>query len=195
MTKKLISIVLIFIFVSAIPAQAALLNYQNSNPNIKIYAKEVELKSQLKNYYSAYYVSIENQSPKTLKILEGQFEGGKNGGEAYIETRKDADDLLKKRVHKWEDWGMWTFGGAWALAFVIAPFEWYATVFKNRRAKEESLIYCEDNFFKTTFYPNEKMEKLVLFPIEKSFYLRLVMKDVYSGKVYTITKENADEAW
>lgn len=192
---KIISLVLILVFFTAMPVQASLLNYQENNPNIKIYAKELELKSQLKNYYSAYYVSIENNSPKALKILDGEFEGGKSGGEAYLESRKDADKLLQKRVHKWEDWGMWTFGGAWALAFIIAPFEWYHAVFKNRRAKEESLIYCQDNFFNTTFYPNEKTEKLVLFPIEKPFYLRLVLKDINSGKIYTITKESADETF
>lgn len=195
MIKKIISAILIVIFVSVIPAEAALLDYQASNPDIKICAKEVELKSRLKNYYSAYYVSIENKSNKTLKIVEGEFEGGKNGGDAYFEIRKNADNLLKERVHKWEDWGVWTFGGAWALAFVIAPFEWYHAVFQNRRAKEESLAYCQDNFFQTTFYPNEKMEKLVLFPIEKSFYLRLTLKDIYTGKVYTVTKDSADESY
>ncbi|MEI8377856.1 MAG: hypothetical protein WCF95_04875 [bacterium] len=192
---KIISLILIVISLATMPTQAALLNYQDRNPDIKIYAKEVELKSQLKNYYSAYYVSIENKSPKALKIIEGEFEGGKNGGDAYMETRKDADKLLKKRVHKWEDWGVWTFGWAWALAFIIAPFEWYHAVFKNRRAKDESLAYCQDNFFNTTFYPDEKMEKLVLFPIEKPFYLRLTLKDIVSKKIYVITKDGADESF
>lgn len=192
---KLISLILILISLATMPAQAALLNYQEHNPSVKIYAKEVELKSLLKNYYSAYYVSIENNSPKALKFLDGEFEGGKNGGEAYMETRKDADQLLQKRVHKWENWGVWTFGGAWALAFIVAPFEWYINVFKNRRAKEESLLYCQDNFFQTTFYPDEKIEKLVLFPIEKSFYLRLTLKDINSDRIYTITKESADESF
>jgi len=192
---KIISVLLIFIFTSVMPAQAALLNYQDSNPNIKIYAKELELKSQLKKYYSAYYVSLENESNQALKILDGEFEGGKSGGEAYMETRRDADQLLRNRVHKWEDWGMWTFGLAWALAYIVAPIEWYHAIFKNRRSKEESLIYCQDNFFKTTFYPNEKMEKLVLFPIEKPFYLRLTLKDIHSGGIYTITKESADESF
>lgn len=193
--NKIISLILVLIYLATMPAQAALLNYQDRNPNIKIYAKEVELQSQLKKYYSAYYVSIENKSSQTLKILDGQFEGGKNGGDAYLETRKDADKILKERVHKWEDWGLWTFGFAWALAYVIAPFEWYHAVFKNRRAKEESLAYCQDNFFNTTFYPDEKMEKLVLFPIEKSFYLRLTLKDIYTNRVYTITKDSADESF
>ena len=177
------------------PVQAALLDYQDSNPNIKIYAKEIELKSFLKDSYSAYYVSVENKSSKAFKILGGQFEGGKNGGDAYLEIRQDADKILKNRVHKWENWGVWTFGWAWALTFIIAPFEWYHAVFKNRRAKEESLEYCQDNFFNTTFYPDEKIEKLVLFSIEKPFYLRLTLQDTSSDKIYTIIKDNADESW
>lgn len=192
---KILSLILILIYFTTMPVQAELFNYQDSNPNIKIYATEVELKSQLKDYYSAYYVSIENKSPKALKIIEGEFEGGKNGGDAYLEIRKDADKLLKDRVHKWEDLGAWTFGGAWALAFIIAPVEWYKTVFKNRRTKEESLIYCQDIFFNTTFYPDEKMEKLVLFPIEKPFYLRLTLKDIHSNRIYVITKDGADESF
>jgi hypothetical protein len=193
--KKIISLILSIILFATMPVYAALTDYQDSNPKIKIYAKEIELKSVLKDNYSAYYVSIENQSSKALKIIEGEFEGGKNGGDAYLEIRKDADKILKNRVHKWEDWGVWTFGWAWALAFVIAPFEWHKVVSQNRKSKLESIEYCQDNFFKTTFYPDEKMEKLVLFPIEKPFYLRLVLQDTLSGNIYTITKENADEAW
>lgn len=195
MTKKIFSILLVFIITSIMPAQAGFLRHQNSDPEIKIYAKEIELKSQLRKYYSAYQVTIENKSPMALKIVEGQFDGGINGEEAYMESRKDADALLKNRVHKWEDWGVWTLGGAWALAFIIAPIEWYSTVFKNRRVKDESLKYCQDNFFNTVFYPNEKIEKLVLFPIEKSFYLRLTLRDTSSGQIYVITKDSADECW
>lgn len=192
---KIIALILIVISFVTMPVQAALVDFQGSNPNIKIYAKEIELKSQLKNYYSAYYVSIENKSSKSLRIVEGQFEGGKNGGDAYLEIRKDADKILKDRVNKWEDWGMWTFGGAWALAFIIAPFEWYHTVSKNRKAKKESLDFCQDNFFNTIFYPDEKMEKLILFPIEKTFYLRMALKDVYTERIYTIVKDGADVSW
>jgi len=195
MIKFFICEILIFTFVSFLPVQAGLLDYQPPTPDIKIIAKEIELKSQFKNSYSAYHVSIENKSPKALKILDGQFEGGINGGDAYLESRKNADDVLEQRVHKWEDWGLWTLGSAWVLAFLIAPFEWYSIVFKNRRMKDESLLYCQDNFFKTTFYPDEKIEKLVLFPIEKPFYLRLTFRDEYSGKIYVITKERADIFW
>lgn len=195
--KKFTSILLIFIFlwITTTGGESfAITNYAEFNPSLDIYVKEIELKSQLRNYFVAFDVEIENTSGRTLKIIDVQFEHGKNGGDAYFEVRKDADEIVRKRVHKWEDWGLWTLGGAWALSFLIVPFEWYAQVFKNRRMKDESLIFCQEKFFGTDFYPNEKIQKLVLFPIDKKFYMRFVVKDYYTDKIYTITKEGADES-
>ena len=189
--KKSIVFFLISICFFTMPA-GAIAGYLQNEPEVKIYAKEIELKSKLKERYSAYLVTVENKSDMVLKLVDGQFEGGEEGGEAYVNTRKNADELLKKRVHKWENWGMWTLGGAWALAFAVAPFEWYYNVFTNRRMKDESIKYSEIIFFHSAFYPGEKMEKYVLFPIMKPFYLRLVFKDEETGEIYTVTKETAD---
>lgn len=194
--KKLTSIILSFIFFYFPFSLKAfgIENYSKSNPDLFIYVKEIDLKSQLRNYFVAFDVEIENTSGRILKIVDAQFENGKNGGDAYFEARKDADEIARKRVHKWEDWGVWTLGGAWALSFLIVPFEWYAQVYKNRRMKDESLIFCQEKFFNTDFYPNEIIQKLVLFPIDKKFYMRIVVKDYYTNKLYTITKEGADES-
>ena len=190
--KKLISLLLIILITSTMPAMAFVSYDNDDEPNIYIYAKEIDLKSQLRKHFSAYEVTIENKSGRVLRLVDGSFEGGKNGGDAYFEIRKNADAQLKKRVHAWEDWGLWTLGGAWALAVVISPFEWYYNVFTNRRVKEESLQYSQENFFQSDFYPGEKFEKLVLFPIDKNFYLRLSFQDKRSGEVYTIIKDKAD---
>lgn len=192
--KKFLVFISVFVYFCTMPVQAWA-GYISDEPEIKIYAEEMELKSQLKKRYSAYYVTIENKSDMPLKLVDGQFEGGQDGGDAYVATRKNADELLKKRVHKWEDWGLWTLGGAWALAVVIAPFEWYYNVFTNRRMKDESLKYSEIIFFNSTFYPGEKMDRCILFPIMKPFYLRLVFRDENTGEIYTITKESADKSY
>jgi len=189
--KKTLTFFLVLICFFAMPV-AAFAGYLEDEPDVKIYAKEIDLKSKLRERYSAYYVTVENKSDMVLKLVDGQFEGGLEGGDAYVNTRRNADERLKKRVHAWEGWGMWTLGGAWALAFVIAPFEWYYNVFTNRRMKDESIKYSEIVFFHSDFYPGEKMEKYVLFPIAKSFYMRLVFRDETTGELYTITKESAD---
>lgn len=191
MQKKISIWVLILFFCFSMPAMA-FLDYQQDEPEIKICAKEIELKSKLKNRYSAYEVTVENKSDMILKLVDGSFEGGLTGDDAYLEIRKNADELLKKRVQAWENWGVWTLGGAWALAVLISPFEWYYNVFTNRRIKEESLKYAQTIFFRSNFYPGEKIEKLALFPIDKNFYLRLTFQDVDTGQIYTVTKENAD---
>lgn len=192
--KKIFAFVLVSIYFFSVPLQA-FAGYLEEEPEIKIYAEEIQLKSKLRNRYSAYYVTVENKSDMVLKLVDGQFEGGEEGGEAYVNTRKNADELLKKRVHKWENWGLWTLGGAWALAFLISPFEWYYNVFTNRRMKDESIKYSEIIFFHSAFYPNEKMEKYVLFPIMKPFYMRLVFRDESTGEIYTVTKECADKSY
>lgn len=185
--RKILSSFLILICVITMPAEV-LAGFVTDEPEIKICAKEIELKSKLKNRYSAYYVTVENKSDMVLKLVEGQFEGGESGGDAYVNMRKDADEVLKKRVHAWEDWGVWTLGGAWALAFLISPFEWYHTVFTNRRMNDESVLYSQNLFFKSSFYPGEIMERYVLFPVAKKFYLRLVFRDEKTGQIYTVTK-------
>ncbi len=187
--KKISAILLILVCFCLMPVEA-FAGYLENEPEIKISAKGVELKSKLKNRYAAYYVTVENKSDKVLKLIDGQFEGGEEGGEAYVNTRKNADELLKKRVHAWEDWGVWTLGGAWALAVVISPFEWYYNVFTNRRMKDESIKYSEIIFFHSKFYPGEKIEKYVLFPVTKPFYLRLVFRDEQTGRIYTVTKND-----
>lgn len=185
--KKILSLFLILICFCSTPA-AVFAGYLDNEPEIKISVKEIELKSKLKDRYSAYYVTVENKSDKVLKLVDGQFEGCEEGSDAYVNMRKDADELLKKRVHAWEDWGVWTLGGAWALAVVISPFEWYYNVFTNRRIQDESIKYSEIIFFHSAFYPGEKMERYVLFPVAKPFYLRLVFRDEQTGRIYTVTK-------
>jgi hypothetical protein len=192
--KKLLTFFLIVVCFIAMPT-VAFAGYLENEPEIKICAKEIELKSKLRNRYSAYYVTVENKSDMVLKLVEGQFEGGEEGGEAYVNTRKNADKILENRVQAWENWGLWTLGGAWALAFLISPFEWYYNVFTNRRMKDESIKYSEIVFFHSAFYPDEKMEKYVLFPVVKSFYIRLVFRDEATGKLYTVTKNDVDECY
>lgn len=192
--KKIAVVFLISVCFCIMPARV-FAGYLENEPEIKIYAKEIDLKSKLKNRYSAYYVTVENKSDMVLKLVDGQFEGGEEGSDAYVNTRKNADEILKKRVHAWQDWGVWTLGGAWALAFLISPFEWYYNVFTNRRINDESIKYSEIIFFHSAFYPGEKMEKYVLFPIEKPFYMRLVFCDEKTGEIYTITKDGADVSY
>lgn len=194
MSKKFFVLALILIFCSQMPAMA-FISYEKDEPNIKIYVKELELKSKLRNRYSAYEVTVENKSDMVLKLVDGNFQGCLTGDDAYLEIRKNADEILKKRVHAWEDWGIWTLGGAWALAFAISPFEWYYNVFTNRRIKDESLKYCETIFFQSDFYPGEKIEKLVLFPIDKTFYLRLTFLNKDTGEIHTFTKDEPDEGF
>lgn len=189
--KKISAFFLVLIYFFIMPAEV-FAGYLENEPEIKICAKEIELKSKLKNRYSAYYVTVENKSDTVLKLVDGQFEGGEEGGDAYVNMRKNADEILKKRVHAWESWGVWTLGGAWALAVIISPFEWYYNVFTNRRIKDESIKYSQIIFFHSAFYPGEKMEKYVLFPVDKPFYIRLVFRDEETGEVYTVTKDDTE---
>jgi hypothetical protein len=189
--KKFIALALVLLITSTMPAMA-FISYDSDNPDIEIQAKEVILKSRLRNHYSAYQVTIENKSDKVLKLVDGSFEGSKTGGEAYYDSRINADEKLKDRVHQWQDWGLWTLGGAWVVAFCIAPFEYCFYICTNRKMKTESLTYSYDAFFNSDFYPGEKFEKLVLFPIDKNFYLRLTFRDKETGYLYTITKDKAD---